>query len=348
MSKKKILYLSCHETLEYDELKIMTELGLDCFSLGYYLDPHNPTAVMRPRLDIMQPNPNLIAEFKRICPEYLEPGCKTTGSGIVQLTQEFMDKFDGYVFCHYPQNLKRNLPLCGDKPVIYRSIAAPDVFCEALVHHEYKNTRPFSVVRMSPAELEVNPKLRGDAFIRQSVDSSVFKDWNGADASTFCVVKYFKRRPDCNFDLYETVNHDFKKVLCGDGNEDIPYATNNPPVEEMVRLMQACRVHYIQPRYGACISYSFAESLIMGGPIVTLGKKYMGPHWEASKILANGINGFCASTMDEARHYIEMLMKDEALARRISAKGKRLAMSMFDYGVVKQQWASVLKENQLL
>ena len=48
----KILYLSCHLVLEYDELRILTELGHDVTVIGGYIDPRNPHVDTRPALNI--------------------------------------------------------------------------------------------------------------------------------------------------------------------------------------------------------------------------------------------------------------------------------------------------------
>jgi len=39
----KILYLSCHAVLEYDELRILNDLGYDVTSVGGYINPKSPT-----------------------------------------------------------------------------------------------------------------------------------------------------------------------------------------------------------------------------------------------------------------------------------------------------------------
>ena len=48
MKKLRMLYLSCHSILEHDEIKLFTELGIDVFSHGAYLDPNAPDDPMRP------------------------------------------------------------------------------------------------------------------------------------------------------------------------------------------------------------------------------------------------------------------------------------------------------------
>ena len=47
----KILYLSCHEVLEFDEISMLSDIGVQVFSIGAYLDPARPTGGgLRPAL----------------------------------------------------------------------------------------------------------------------------------------------------------------------------------------------------------------------------------------------------------------------------------------------------------
>ncbi len=46
----KILYLSCHSILEYDELRLFESLGYEYFSMGAYINPQQPHDIKRPAL----------------------------------------------------------------------------------------------------------------------------------------------------------------------------------------------------------------------------------------------------------------------------------------------------------
>jgi len=47
----KLLYLSCHSVLEYAEVKLFKEIGIDEFSHGVYANPHTPTDIKRPAIE---------------------------------------------------------------------------------------------------------------------------------------------------------------------------------------------------------------------------------------------------------------------------------------------------------
>ena len=44
--------MSCHDVLEYDEIRILSQLGHDVFSTGGYINPRSPHSSMRPGLEL--------------------------------------------------------------------------------------------------------------------------------------------------------------------------------------------------------------------------------------------------------------------------------------------------------
>jgi len=56
----KILYLSCHSVLEFDEVKLFHELGHEVFSPGSYVEPLNPGDPMRPGIPGLIYDPEIV------------------------------------------------------------------------------------------------------------------------------------------------------------------------------------------------------------------------------------------------------------------------------------------------
>jgi glycosyltransferase involved in cell wall biosynthesis len=344
MSKKRLLYISCHEVLEHDELRIFHELGFDVFSIGYWMNPHKPTTNMRPAIPELSVNQELIDKFNRDYPEYKPPKAEFM-TGRVALRKDFLDNFDVIVSCWYPDNLTHILKNAGDKPVIHRTIDIINSRVEDYITGLYMRARPFFMVRMSEMEvIQLKPAIKCQAIIRQCVEIDKYKGWVGTEKQVFTNIKAMKKRPDILDDIYEIVTSNHKRVLVGAENEGIPYAKCSVPEDEFISLMQKSRVNYVQPRLGAAITYSFMEALSCGCPIVTLGTKFNGPNWEAGFFIKNGLNGFCVNTIDEAISYIDLLMKDDNLAHSISQKARKTAIDNFNYPVAKEGWAKLMKE----
>ena len=54
-----ILYVGSHSILEYDEVRLLSDLGHDIFSIGSYTDPANPSDDKRPAIAGMEfPHPH--------------------------------------------------------------------------------------------------------------------------------------------------------------------------------------------------------------------------------------------------------------------------------------------------
>ena len=98
----KLLYLSCHEVLEYDEVTLFQEMGIDVVSLG-------ETAVARLRPATCQPG----ADQECVAGE---------GDPRDHLTRRFVDRFDAIVVMHESAWIVNNWEVIRHKPVIWRTI----------------------------------------------------------------------------------------------------------------------------------------------------------------------------------------------------------------------------------
>ena len=100
----KILYLSCHSILEYDELKLFHELGLDVFSHGAYMRFNQPSE-MRPAICNDWGDERLVEQASNCTKE--------------NLSQEFIDNFDVILVMHIPNWITNNWAKLKDKTVIW-------------------------------------------------------------------------------------------------------------------------------------------------------------------------------------------------------------------------------------
>lgn len=103
----RILYLSVHEVLEYDELKIFTELGHECFSHGAYCRPHLGSS-LRPPISEMPYDPRFADLVDRFPKNNLPP--------------EMIEDKDVIIIIHTPSLVIDNWEKIKHKRVIWRSI----------------------------------------------------------------------------------------------------------------------------------------------------------------------------------------------------------------------------------
>ena len=97
----RILYLSCHSVLEYDEISLLHELGHYVYSPGAYVEPRNPgNAALRPGLLQLQYDPEDEKHFHSLG----SPGYDNKD----KLTKEFVDRFDMVIIMHLPRWIECN------------------------------------------------------------------------------------------------------------------------------------------------------------------------------------------------------------------------------------------------
>ena len=60
-------------------------------------------------------------------------------------------------------------------------------------------------------------------------------------------------------------------------------------------------------------------------------------------IIQNGVNGYIADSIDELKGYIQLLLDDDAVAKRISEAGRSTALKLFDRNVINHQWRAFFK-----
>ena len=88
----KMLYLGCHAVLEYYELSLFNEMGIDVFCLGSYIDPIHPHDPIRPPINNMESKPHL-----------LKLACQKDA-----LTKELVDNFDIIYIMHITDWIIKN------------------------------------------------------------------------------------------------------------------------------------------------------------------------------------------------------------------------------------------------
>ena len=97
----KMLYLGCHAVLEYYEILLFNEIGIDVFCLGYYINPINPHDSIRPSISMKRH------------PELMKLACSKEA-----LTKELVDNFDIIYIMHIPDWIEKNWNIIKDKIVI--------------------------------------------------------------------------------------------------------------------------------------------------------------------------------------------------------------------------------------
>lgn len=338
-NKTKILYLSCHPTLEYAEVSLLTKLGYDVFPVGFYTHPI-PTDPTRMGEDIKN-NPYLYDKFMFYFKDTFNPGHP------IQLNEDFVSSFDIIINCQYIENLHFNWELFKNKLVIWRTIGLSDALFERMFT-EYRE-RGLKIVRISPTEDKIIGNIGSDALIRCPVDSNYFNGWTGEEQKILTVQKRMKTREYDGFDTtwfsmfneYESITNKFasQRLLCGKENANVPYAKYNVDEHTLQNYRKTSRVYLSLASRRACLTFTFVEAMLTGMPVVSAGKKLAGyESFEAPDFIENGINGFVSNDINEIQKYIQLLLTDYELAKTISINARQSMLNTFNEENIMNDW----------
>lgn len=352
----KMLYISSfHGTLEYNELNIFNELGIDWFSTGLYIDPQNPikhytqsngkktNTITRATIDKIV-DPYLLEQFKKLNPahEMYKP---------TFLNKEFIDNFDIIFVSYcapYPYFLNDNWDKIRNKIVIWRTFAqqAPRI------EHNSQQFREdgLKIVRISPREKTILGYIGEDAIIREYVDENEYDNWNGRDKKVLTFNSDFGQRTlSSNTNIYMDIRNKMISTnfeLYGCGNDDVSISLGLLSWKQQQEQYRNARVYFALGTKPSTTTYNFLEPLMTGCPIITWGPVYGNainiPAWknlyEVPDIIKNGVNGFSSDNTSEIESYIDLLMNDDKLANSISINARQTAIEMFSKKNTKKDW----------
>jgi glycosyltransferase involved in cell wall biosynthesis len=331
----KMLYLSCHSVLEYDEIKLFREIGVDVFSHGAYLKSKTDD-IMRPALD-HQDDERLVQLAMATTKENLSP--------------EFLKEFDTIMVMHNPVWIERNWRKFEGKTVIWRTIG------QSVSDVEYK-LKPYreqglKIVRYSPMELNIPLYLGEEAFIRFYKDPDEYTNWNGHIKQVITVTQAMRKRGlFCGFDQFMEATDGLPRKLYGNSNQDAGEVWGGfLPFEKLKEAYRDSRAYFYYGTHPASYTLNFIEAFMTGIPIVAVGEKYGNMNYqlgntmlyEIPKFITNGINGFMSEDLPTMKKYIKQLLDDESLAKEIGQKGREKAISLFGKQKIKEQWTQFFK-----
>ena len=326
----KLLYVSCHSILEYDEVKLFAELGIDVFSHGTYKNPKQIDDPKRPTLDL--------PDHSDFC-ELIKDDNK------MNIPQEIINWADVIYFNGRNDWVHGNWEHMRGKDVIFRSIGQATLDTE-------KDLKPLvmqglHIVRYSPRERTIPGYCGEDAIIRFYKDPDEFNDWTGTLKTVFNVTQDMIARDDhCNFNFFKDATEGFDRRLIGKGSEAAgDWGKGIRSYEELKAWMRLCRVYFYTGTYPASYTLNFVEALMTGMPMIALGP-ILGnsPYhqeqqtYEVPDFSNNGHDIMLADTVAEARTQIQLLMESPILSAQMSIRSRKLALDLFGKETIKKQW----------
>jgi hypothetical protein len=331
----KILYLSCHSILEYDEIKLLDSIGHEVFSHGTYADPSKVDDPKRPTLNIPS-FPDLIEKAKIGPKENLHP--------------DLVDWADCIISMHNVDWLSNNWSKFKGKRVIWRSIGQSTSDIETLLWPLRRDG--LQIIRYSPREKTIPGFVGEDVMIRFYKDPDEFKGYTGEKAEIITVAQSFQQRFEyTNWDIFNKIVVGLPARVYGPHNEGTGHLNGGcPDYEGLKNVLRTNRAFFYTGTYPAAYTLGFIEAFMTGIPIIALGPFFgNSPYYleqktyEVCDFIKNGENGFISDDFKQLRGFCEMLLKDSNKALHVGLHGRATAIELFGLSKIKKEWEAFLK-----
>jgi len=341
----KILYLGCHEVLEFDEVRMLHELGHQVFSTAAHIFAGRKKEwSLRPSLSCLNYEAEDLAAFHSLTRPPL--------SGHPLLTREFVGRFDVVIIMHSPEVIECNWEALRHGRVAWRTIGQSFEGLEMRLSR-YRE-RGLKVIRCSPMERLIPGYMGEDAVIRFYKDPDDYGPWNGRERAVITVAQSMPRRSQvCSFDIFVEVLNGLPHKLLGPDNKGAGKAWRGVLSYDALRAAYTDhRAFFFTGTKPASYTLTFVEAWMSGIPIVAIGSRLGDAHpmlpghhlYEVPRLIDNEVNGFVSDSPEVLKKYLTSLLQDEATARAVSAAGRQESIRIFGKEIIAQQWKQFLKD----
>lgn len=334
----KVLLLTSHSIAEYDDLRMLTDLGYDVFSIGAYSVPGAPNDDKRPPL----PFPTNEALVALCDAQRVKHAGEDTGFVIDwakgDLHPDLVDWADVIICHHFPQAwIHAQWERLRGKRVIWRTCGQSSADLEMY-------TKPYrrdglEIVRYSPKERNLGNYAGEDAIIRFGKYVEDYPSWQGTGDHVINITQnLYQRHPATNWEFWEVATGDLPRLPIGSGSEVIG-GTGNVTYEMMVELLVHERAYLYTGTQPASYTLGLIEAMLVGIPLVTIG-----PGWMQHPELFEGheLAGFAFENPEDAASLLRVWLNDSDAAKAISVYQQSIAIRAFGMDVVGPQWKAYL------
>lgn len=343
----KILYLSCHSIHEYDELRILHDLGHEILSIGT-LQPGNGFGA-RPGIPGLVHSEEFLEKIEKFYEHLREKNVPLNDPMEIfsNLSSELVKDFDiVMVMCLFRPWVERNWDVIKDKIVIWRTNGQSNSHLENYVDVFRQNKSNIKIARYSPTERRYKNYAGEDAMLRFAKKIDEFDNWNGNTNRVISLCQSAKDRSySCNFPIIQHMSENLPYTLYGRVNDGIPYWNGKElSYEELKQVLRDNKVYFYNGTKPSCYTLNFMEAWLTGIPVVAVGNDLGNDHgyelnnYEVPELIENGVNGFYSDDKNELVEYCNTLLNDDKLAKSISSAGRNKAIELFGYDDILLKW----------
>jgi glycosyltransferase involved in cell wall biosynthesis len=336
---RRIVICLSHSIEEYDQIRLLTSLGHEVFSIGGYINPTAPHDDKRPALDAPH-YPELHAAVDALgTPDNL-------GAAQERIPDAILDWADTIIYHHYLDRLYGQWPrikdwLDGDsnRRVIWRTVGQS-------VDGNEAQAKPFrregmEILRYSPKERNIPNYAGEDALIRFYKDPDEYKGWVGTEPTVIQVTQHLRQRdPYTNWGFWDEATRGLDRTPLGPGSEVIG-GPGSLTYDEMKAWLRVARVYLYTGTQPASYTLGLIEAMMTGIPVVSIGPSHMRV-FPYGHLLFEGheIAGEWSDDPAEARDELAVLLEEPLTFRSDVVRAR--AIELFGINTIREQWREFL------
>lgn len=330
-----ILLLLAHSIEEHDQIRLLSSLGYDVFSIGGYIDPAHPHDPKRPALPGVSRHEDLkavvdglgtsdnLAEAKRRIPDAL------------------IDWSDVIICHHYEYNwLWPQWDRIQHKRVIWRTVGqSTQSNEEAAATYRSKGLQ---IVRYSPREEWIPGYAGRDALIRFYKDPDEWTGWTGSNQTVINITQHLIQRGDAtNGRFWLAATAGVNAQALGPGSHVVG-GPGEMTLEEMKVWLQQSRAYLYTGTQPASYTLGFIEAYMTGIPIVSIGRAWMKMYPRGGALFEppDWVPSFDDPRL--AREHLVRYLEDAEYAQKMSVIQREFAIKLFGMETIGQQWKEFL------
>ncbi len=323
-----ILLLLAHSIEEHDQIKLLSGLGYDVFSIGGYIDPAHPHDPKRPALPDAPQHPELKAVVDALGTSDNLRYAKE------HIPDEIIDWADTIIVHHYEHTwLVPQWDRIKHKRVIWRTVGQSVEGNERMMAPLRREG--LQIVRYSPKERNIPGYAGEDALIRFYKDPAEWGGWTGEENVVINVTQHLaQREPYTNHGFWDAATRGLPRMALGPGSEVID-GSGELEYDDMKAWLRKARCYLYTGTQPASYTLGLIEAMMTGIPVVSIGPKWMGIFPYGPDLFeGHELAPFMADSPQAARAWIEA-----TLAAPLDEKR--------DNGVTPREEAALLRERTI-
>lgn len=336
-----VLLLTSHSIAEFDDLRMLSDLGYAVFSIGAYTNPAEPTDDKRPALPDVPYYPDLARLVDQSREGKGDPG-QLIDWAKAEIHPDLVAWSDVIICHHFPVEwIARQWPTLRDHRVIWRTCGQSNPSLETVMAHFREDG--LQVVRYSPAEARFFAPLGTwageDAVIRFGKYPADFAPWSGQEAVVVNVTQNLLQRSDhTHWDFWEASTTGLPRMPLGPGS-DVIGGPGNVPYGVMLHWLSRGRAYLYTGTQPASYTLGLMEAMLAGIPTLSIGPSAM---WAPDLFEGHEITRLWSDDPGMARMKLRDLLEDWDYARAMGADQRQRAVDLFGMDTIGPQWIDFL------